>query len=56
METPVRKLSLKAGVHTVEVSYEPEGLVLSSKVTIEKDREVVCVANFQEGRVIRCGE
>ena len=55
-ETPVRKLPLKVGVHTVEVSYESENLVLSSKVMVEKDRDIVCVANFHEDKVIRCGE
>ncbi len=54
-ETPVRRLPLSAGQHSVKVLYAPEGTVVTSNVRLENDRELVCVANFRGGKEIRCG-
>ena len=54
-ETPLRRLALKSGPHTIKVLYEPDGSFVSSDLKIVAADEIVCVANFREGKKIRCG-
>ncbi len=54
-ETPVIKKALSAGVHRVEVSYEPEGSRVASAVLVRENEEKKCVADFKrKERKLRC--
>jgi serine/threonine protein kinase len=53
-ETPIRRLPLAAGRHTVRVAYEPDGSSLATSVTIVSGKEIVCVAKFRGGKELRC--
>lgn len=56
LETPVRRLPLKAGRHTVKVFQGPN-LAAASHITVVGGEEVVCVASFRDGgKEIRCGK
>lgn len=55
-ETPVRRLPLAAGKHSVRVRYEPDGSAVSATVTISAGKEIVCVANFRSGKELTCGK
>jgi serine/threonine protein kinase len=55
-ETPVRRLSLKSGGHTVRVFYAPTNASVSAKIQIEPKREIVCIADFNRGKNLKCGK
>ncbi|HEX5036843.1 MAG TPA: serine/threonine-protein kinase [bacterium] len=55
-ETPVRRLPLAAGRHSVRVRYEPDGSAVSATVTVTAGKEIVCVANFRSGKELTCGK
>jgi hypothetical protein len=55
-ETPVRRLPLAAGKHSVRVRYEPDGSSVSATVTVAAGKEIVCVANFRSGKELTCGK
>ncbi len=55
-ETPVRRIPLKSGLHTVRVSYAPTNAVVSAKVRIDPQREIVCIADFNRGKTLKCGK
>jgi hypothetical protein len=54
-ETPVRKISIKAGRHNVRVISGSDGASISSTIRLKADQSVVCVADFREEKTIRCG-
>jgi len=53
-ETPIRRIPLSPGRHTVRVTYDPDGSVLSSSITVLSGKEIVCVAKFRGGKELRC--
>jgi serine/threonine protein kinase len=53
-ETPVRRLPLKPGRHSIRVVYEPDGASVSTAVNLQSAQEIVCVANFRGTRGISC--
>lgn len=55
-ETPLRRLSLKAGDHTLRVVHEPSGAAASTKFLLAAGGDLVCLAHLQRTQEIRCGE
>ena len=53
-ETPVRKIPLKPGPHTVSVTHPPTAATATTKLQIAGGREIVCMASFSGGKKIRC--
>lgn len=56
-ESPVVKVSLKAGPHLVRVFYEPDQITLNKTLEIKEGTHARCLANFEaEKKEIRCRE
>jgi serine/threonine protein kinase len=55
-ESPVKRLVLAPGKHTVRVRYQPDAAVVSASVTVVSGKEIVCVANFRSGKELKCGK
>lgn len=53
-ETPVRRIPLKPGRHTLRVNHPPTGATVSKELEIRAGREIVCIASFHGGKEIRC--
>ncbi|HSA60583.1 MAG TPA: serine/threonine-protein kinase [bacterium] len=55
-ETPVRRLPLSPGRHSVRVAYEPDGSSVAASITVVSGKEIVCIAKFRGGKELRCGK
>jgi serine/threonine protein kinase len=55
-ETPVRRVPLAAGSHTVLVTYAPDGATASARISVAEGKEIVCIAKFRGGKSLQCGK
>ena len=53
-ETPVDKIKIKSGLHTLKVHYEPENKWVEKEIDIAANSATACIATFDENPAINC--